>query len=361
MIKLLLLHLSYLGLGLGLSRLVHRKPISTLYQISRAYLIGLIVFIACLYLNCVLAVSTFIPAYLLCFLGLLCLLGFYWQIVKFLRAPMVWPSGLNILIVLSFLPPVCVISVQLLGLPAFSFDGTAIWALKAAFLFQGEHLWSPAFQDLTRVHPQVAYPLFHPIFIYSHFLAAGELNEHFAKTGLLIFYFNSFLLMYHLFRKIISSPSALLCLGLVLYVPALSYKAIYGGMTNLYADFPFALFLFFSSAFGISFIRSGDKIDGLASTLSLLACLLIKDEGIPFLLSSMFSYLFYCMLQPDTRQRLLGWIVFPCLAVFIPYVFLRSQLPASSDLSVPGLVTLSAWPLSILAVIRLVLQKLFFF
>ena len=104
------------------------------------------------------------------------------------------------------------------------------------------------------------------------------------RRGLWVLAMVTLYLFYYLIFEWVGAAAALLSLAILVNTPAFGPGAPLGSLTTGYADFPLAAFLLVGVGLLLRFLREGDRLDLLASSLALAAALLIKREGLLFFL-----------------------------------------------------------------------------
>ena len=334
MFLILLLHLSYLGLGLLIISLIFKHeeyPYS--FRLLIAYFVG--IFVNVLFIHIAIIATLTSPLISWSFLiigmaGLACEIRFVIKtnVIK-LNAFFSSPKNLilNISITILLIPVLYLITLKLVGLPDVTYDSTAIWNLKAKFFFYGEHLWTDAFMNTYRVHPNSDYPLYMPIFIFEHFSIIGMADDWVTKFGTWIYYTSGMILFFMIIRQWTGTKIALLATIFMLYSPLYSYNSIQGSITNTYMDFPLSLMIAASVGLFIRYQFHNNPLDIFGASVFVASAILLKREGsLWFILFVSFALLAMVFTRKKSWQNEYAWLILPIL-VFFCWQLIRTRMP----------------------------------
>jgi len=334
MFLILLLHLSYLGLGLLIISLIFKHeeyPYS--FRLLIAYFVG--VFANVLFIHIAIIATLTSPLISWSFLiigmaGLACEIRFVIKtnVIK-LNAFFSSPKNLilNISITILLIPVLYLITLKLVGLPDVTYDSTAFWNLKAKFFFYGEHLLTDAFMNTNRVHPNRDYPLYMPIFIFEHFSIIGTADDWLTKYGTWIYYTSGMILFFMIIRQWTGTKIALLATIFMLYSPLYSYNSIQGSITNTYMDFPLSLMIAASVGLFLRYQFHRNPLDIFGASVFVASAILLKREGaVWFILFVSFALLAMVFTRKKIWQNEYAWLILPIL-VFICWQLIRTRIP----------------------------------
>lgn len=226
---------------------------------------------------------------------------------------------------------VAAVGITALSGPMESWDGRAIWGLKAKILFEKKTFLNAEFFDPGIAHPHQSYPLLVPLaesWIYS-FL--GYPDDRLVKSLFLLFFVA---LTGYLFAKIrdkTNRRNALLFTAL--FGSLASFTALRdGGVASGYADIPLAYFVIVMVLSSAYWLETG-KLSGLilAAAFSAFA-MFTKNEGIGLFAVNTIALCgarVYDRKQSSGRDVIIGVALFAFIALALigPWLVFRSNLP----------------------------------
>jgi len=338
-IKIILLHLSYLGFGLfflnsTFKNITYKNPIK--YPLS--YFLGVFIHILILHVGILLKITSPMLSWFLLIIGNIGLLYHLYQELKTENLSAKHRTSkrksylLNTFILFLVVPVIYLITLKLTSIPETSYDTQAFWNLKAKFFFYGDHLWTDAFLNANRVSPHQNYPLYRPLFLFEHFSIFGTANDFFFKPGVWIYYWTGITLFFLLLLEWASLPISFLLIGIFLYTPLYSFNAVQGAMTTTYADFPLSILILGSVGFLLRYFMHGNKIDIFGSMIFIGSAILMKREGsIWFILFTFFTLLALYLFHQKKWHSDYLWLSIP-LFFYISWKVILTELPHSSEL-----------------------------
>lgn len=331
MIRILLLHLSYLGIGLVMMRLLFKLDDYPWYLILPVgYFVGVLIHVIILHTAIVATVTSPLVSWALLIIGVHGLVYEIWLAIKTksIRASCVtgskWPLISCASIAVILIPVVYLVSLKVVGVPDISYDPTCFWNLKAKYFFYGDHVWTDAFMDTHRIHPHHRYPLYMPIFTFEHFSILGAADDFLTKPGTWIYYWTGMVLFFMLMREWAGTFVALMVIALMLYSPLYSYRSIQGGITTTHVDFPLSLMIMASVGLFLRYLRYENQMDIFGAMMFVSSAILQKQEGLVwFLLFGTFSVVGMWL---SHKRKECGWLTLP-LVVLCAWLFVQVQLP----------------------------------
>lgn len=334
MINILLLHLSYIGIGLFVFRLLFGNSIyAGSIRIILSYFVGALVHNLVLHLAIVAMLTTQFMVWALVIIGLLALA---FEIQINVKSQTLFTKSFAIqkeLAIIYFfgalllLPAIYLITLKLVGIPDVSYDTTAFWNLKAKYFFYDEHLWTDAFQNSDRIHPHQDYPLYIPIFSFEHFAVLGAPDDYRFKLGFWIYYCFGMMLFYILVKEWAGSVLAILAVALLLYSPLHSYNSIPGGISSTYVDFPLSIAIMASVGLFTRYLQFKNAADIFGAMVFLSTAVLLKREGVVWFIIffPLFTFGIWASNSMKWKKEYI-YTLFP-VAVFGSWWLLRAQLP----------------------------------
>lgn len=336
MILIILLHFSYLGMGLATIRLFFKtEDYSWHLRLPLSYFVGAFIHVIILHVAIVAKLTSPFISWALLIIGLLGVYEIWLGIKK--KSIRINPINssiskliLNISIIIMLIPVIYLISLKLISVPDVSYDSTAFWNLKAKYFFYGEHLWSDAFMDTNRIHANNRYPLYMPIFTFEHYSILGVADDFLTKPGTLIYYFAGMFLFFLLIRQWAGTTIALLAIAFMLYTPLLSYHSIPGSITTTYVDFPLSMMIVSSVGLFLRYLFYRSPVDLFGAMVTVSSAILQKQEGMVwfalFFTLALMSMLF---MHKKLWLKEYTWFILP-LAIFIGWYLIRANLPIRS-------------------------------
>jgi len=170
--------------------------------------------------------------------------------------------------------------------PVVSWDGWAIWFLKAKAFFASSGL--PTAHFFASVDPHPDYPLLTPLTVAWHYLCLGVADEQIAKILFPLTFLALLMLFYSLLREETGSPHAWFFTALLALTPFAVFHA--GGVIGLgaagdyvgYADLTLATYFFGATASMYRYLLVRDPRWLLVSFLCLGMGAWTKNEGLPY-------------------------------------------------------------------------------
>ena len=347
MFLIILIHLSYLGLGLVAIRFIFKHyEYPCILRLTVGYFVGIFVNVGLIQVFLISKLTSPLISWSLLFIGLIGLIiEVSYAIKTKAKKPKISFGSkkkmiLNACIFMLLIPTILLITLKLVCLPDVTYDSTCFWNLKSKYFFYGEHLLTDAFMDTNRVHPHRGYPLYMPIVIFEHYSIIGAADDWLTKYGVWIYYTVGMVLFFMLIREWTSTTITLLSFVIMLYSPLYSYKAGAGTIASTYMDFP--LSLMFAASIGL-FLRYQIykcPIDIFGACVFVASAVLLKREGTAWLgLFVSFSLIAMVVRKKKLWNNEYAWLFLPILT-FIFWKLISTKLPAESDLERPDLAQL---------------------
>ena len=350
---IILLHLSYLGMGLAIIRILFKDgKYPWPPRLILAYYAGVFTHVVILHLGIVLTITSPMITWLLLSIGVLGLLFEFGAVLKTgcfkvgrLADGYQYKDKLlgSVLAIILLTPALYLITLRLVALPDIGFDPTAFWNLKAKYFFYGEHLWTDTFLDVDRINEHRDYPLYMPIFTFEHYSLIGEADDFSTKVGTWVYYSIGLVFFFFLIREWAGSKIALLTTAFVLYSPAYSYYE-YASITTTYVDFPLSLMILVSIGFLVRYLRSGQTIDFFGAAMAASAATLQKTEGSVWaVLFIGFTVVIIFKGRNPGWKHDYGWLLLPIFSL-VGWYLIKLRLPYDLDIDTPTLEQiLSLW------------------
>ena len=342
MLKIILLHASYLGTGLILLNALPRaREYPRSIKWCMGYFTGVCVHVLVLLVCLEAGITAHSVPWFLVAAGLLALIyATLWEIKMWPPREITKKSSIPQLVVMTLafallVPSLWLISVELVGVPEVSYDSTAFWNLKAKYFFFGEDLSGDAFHNPLRVHPHKNYPLYRPIFAYENFAILGNADDFATKPGFWIYNMVGLLLLGVQIKKWTGTLVAVMAVGILLYTPLWSYLETAGSIATTYADFPLSVMLAASAGFLLRYFQGDEPLDLAGAMVSVSSALLLKQEGMVWLAVFLpLAFVALWNLHGTFFHRDHWWFILPILLLAF-WLIIRSSLPGGSDLNRP--------------------------
>ena len=366
--KIILLHFSYLGIGLWFldltfKNITYKNPI----RFPLAYFLGVFINILILHAGILLKFTSPMLSWFLLIIGML---GFFYHlyqeshlenIIVKIEASKRKSLLISAFILLLILPVIYLTTLKLTSVPDISYDSLAFWNLKAKFFFYGEHLWTEAFLDPNRVSPHQNYPLYRSLFLFEHFSILGAADDFLCKPGFWIYYWTGVVLFFLLLQEWVSLSVALMLIGIFLYTPLYSFKAVQGAITTTYVDFPLSIMILGSVGSLLRYFVHGNKIDIFCSMTFVGSAIMMKREGsIWFILFTIFTFLALYLYHQKKWHNDYLWLGIP-LFIYFSWKIIVAELPYSSELhpltSSELVQLISSFPKTIIVLAKTLLNR----
>jgi hypothetical protein len=341
---IILLHISYLGMGIFILRtLFASRDYAWSFRFILAYYVGILTHIVILHIAIIFTITSPIVTWMLLCVGLLGLsieatnniTVTPYKIESLLRQYKIRLLA-TVMAVIFLAPIIYLITLRLASVPDISFDSTAFWNLKAKYFFYGQHLWTDTFLDVNRINEHRDYPLYMPMFNFEHYSIIGKADDFVAKVGTLIYYGAGLILFFCLVGEWAGNKVALLTTSFVLYSPAYSYDP-YASITSTYVDFPLSLMILISTSFLLRYLRSGNTIDYFGAAAAASSAALQKTEGTVWaVLFIAVTPLIMFMNRGKISKNDYAWVLLP-ICILGGWYLIKSRLPYGLDIVRPSI------------------------
>ena len=222
--------------------------------------------------------------------------------------------------------------------PFTSYDGRAIWNLKAAILFHEQTVFTDAYTDPYRVHYHRNYPHLIPFAWYSLYSTLGEVNERQARFFLSLFFLFQSLFFYGMLRKFAINKVVAVLVPLLFSALAFrdDWSEVDGTALNSGSvDIPLSFFAMVAVSANLLWWREGQRWQWLLAGIFGGLCLLIKAEGIIIVAAMLGANLLYCMVGPHTKWKsglgITGRVFLGSVLVALLWMLVQRQLPNLYD------------------------------
>jgi hypothetical protein len=203
------------------------------------------------------------------------------------------------------------------------------------FFHEGTVL-SGSFQDPARVHFHRDYPMMLPLLEAVLYVFRGEVDERLARS-FFVALFAFFLLAMQ--RELRRHASAAISSVVVFLFSLTAFREDFADrdgwtLTSAVADIPLSFFAFVAAVHLWTHLRVGGRHHLILAAALAGACMLLKLEGVVFLVCASTAYFVAAMAMRaggvTTLRRVLGFVGI-ALLVGLPYFILRTRLPNFYD------------------------------
>ncbi len=346
MLKLVLLHLGWLGAGLLALEMIASGQRVSVRRLIEAYFAGLALHVVVLYGWAALAPVPIVAARALIGSGLA--MGLVWLVRRW-RAAGADRAGsvahrkrarlglIDLVLAAQLAPPLLLIVFSAWCVPLHHWDPLAIWSAKAGLLFHGEFLRSEAFVNPDWLQPHQGYPIGYAIVLFEHAAAAGRCDELMMNRGLILTLATGLLLLGVLMSEWAGRRMAMATLGLLLWTPAVWQIGFAGAASSGYADLPLGLCAALAAGLFVRGLTTRDLQSLAAGSATLILALSFKNEGL--LWTVLICGLGLATVAFSGERRNTGaWLALTTpLAALVLLRLAHSHLPTSSDVAVPSI------------------------
>ena len=344
-VKLVLLHLGWLGTGLLILELVAGGRRLSARRLLEGYLTGMALHVVALYAWAALAPVPVAAGRGLVGAGLVS--GLVWLLLRRRRA-LPLPAAerregrapgaglLDLVLAAVLAAPLLLIVLSSWCVAMHHWDPLAIWATKAELLFHGEFLRSEAFVDPHRINPHHGYPVGYALVLFEHAAAAGRPDQLMMNRGLLVIVLAGLALLGLLMAESAGRRMAMAAVGLLLWAPATWRPELATAASSGYADLPLGLCAALGAGLLLRGLATGDRGSLAAASACLLLAASFKNEGMVWVVMICGLGLAALALRPQRRSAALWLALLVPLAAVGLLRLAHVHLPTTSDVAAPS-------------------------
>jgi hypothetical protein len=215
--------------------------------------------------------------------------------------------------------------------PLVTWDAFAVWGFRAKALYLDSipHLHG-YFHDQSLDFAPLDYPLLLPFLTAGGYAAMGGINESLGKLPVVFLLCCYVFFLYAALRSLLPRT-----LSLALTAAAVSAPMVMRFCVQGIPDMPLAIFYAASLWFAVRWMEGGPRSDAWLAALFSVACVFIKNEGVPLAIFNLLAMLVFARKHQARAFRDLAIAAAAGLVCLLPWIIFRQSLPHVSE-NYPG-------------------------